>query len=127
MKFNITKHAKDRYLERIHINSWENQNIFLLMLSSLNGGKVITSQIYDKYPRYIVHLYETHKTAAITFIEDKDKNIFVCKRRPGTDSYFDVVTCYKDTGYFDKFLNTALSREDIFLKIKELKKKYKNV
>ena len=39
MKFNITKHCKNRYIERV-----------------LNTGKNITSQLSEKLPRFILYI-----------------------------------------------------------------------
>jgi hypothetical protein len=70
-------------------------------------------------------LYEKYKELGITII--KSENIlFICKKRKGTYDLYDVITCYYEDGnYLRQYKNTALSRDQIFLKIKEIKRNLK--
>ena len=64
--------------------------------------------------------------AAITLMESKEKDvIFICQKRTGTNNLYDVITCYNSYKHLDQFKNTALSRSEIFIQIKEIKKKLK--
>lgn len=125
MKFWLTQHAKERYVERIlnGLNNHENLNITIL--KQLSSGKDITNKIYDECPRYILFLYEKYKELGLTIIQN-DNILFITKKRKGTHNLYDVLTCYFDNGsHLKQFKNTALTREEIFLKIKEIKRKLK--
>lgn len=52
MSYFITKHCKERFLERIG-----QFNDVKELLSLVYSGKDITNIIFDKYPRYILYLY----------------------------------------------------------------------
>lgn len=124
-KFWLTQHSKERYVERIlnGLNKVDNLNVTIL--KQLSAGKDITSEVYDKCPRYILFLYDKYKALGITIIKS-DNVLFITKKRKGTDSLYDVLTCYFEDGrYLSQFKNTALSREEIFLKIKIAKSKLK--
>jgi len=125
MNFFITHHAGERYVERIRggLNSTE-QNLFSEMLTKLRAGKDITSKIFDDAPRYILFLYEKYKQLGLTIIQSND-TLFICRKRPGTQNLFDVITCYNDHRHLEQFKNTAMKREEIFLRIKEIKRKLK--
>lgn len=91
MKFFITHHAGERYIERIRcgLNS-ANNNLFAEILTKLNTGKDITNKVFDEAPRYILYLYEKYKQLGLTIIQTDDI-IFICKKRSGTQSLFDVI------------------------------------
>ena len=118
MSYFITKHCKDRFLERIGPFSDVKE-----ILNIIYDGKDITNTIFDKYPRYILYLYERYKECGIKIVQNGDVT-FMCKKRPGTISMFDVMTCYKAAD-FDKFGNTALPRQEIYLRIKMIKYRLK--
>lgn len=125
MKFWLTDHSKKRYIERINngLNNFENLNITIL--KKISGGKDITNKIYDDCPRYILYLYEKYNELGITIVL-ADNVLFITKKRKGTYDLYDVLTCYPYTkDHLKQFKNTALSREQIFLKIKELKRNLK--
>lgn len=125
MKFFITHHAGERYVERIRggINSTDT-NLFSEMLKQLHEGKDITNKIYDEVPRYILYLYEKYQQLGLTIIQFQN-TVYICKKRSGTQNLYDVLTCYNDYRHLEQFRNTTLSREEIFLKIKLIKKKFK--
>lgn len=120
MSYFITKHCKERFLERIG-----QFNDVKELLSLVYSGKDTTNIIFDKYPRYILYLYERYKDCGIKIIQSGDIT-FMCKKRPGTLLAYDVMTCYRDA-HFDKFGNTQLSRQEIYIRIKMIKNKLKNV
>lgn len=124
MKYYITKHCVERYVERIN-NGLNNQhNIFDTIFKILNKGKDITNIVYDKCPRYILYLYEKYQTAGQVIIES-DNIIFICRKRKGTDSLYDVLTCYHKNDYLKQYINTVLTRQEIFIKINAIKKTLK--
>jgi hypothetical protein len=121
MKFWLTQHSKERYVQRIlnGLNTTENLNV--MILKQISSGADITNKIYDECPRYILFLYEKYKELGITIIK-KDNVLFICRKRKGTYNLYDVLTCYLEDGnYLKQFKNSALSREQIFLKIKMIK------
>lgn len=126
MKFFITHHAGERYIERIRggINP-TTTNLFTDMLKELSTGKDITNKIYDEVPRYILYLYEKYKQLGLTIIHS-NQTLYICRKRPGTQNLFDVITCYNDHRHLEQFKNTAMSREEVFLKIKMIKKQLKS-
>jgi len=125
MKFWLTQHSKERYVERI-LNGLNNiDNLNVTILKQMSAGVDITNKVYDDCPRYILFLYEKYKQLGLTIIKS-DNVLFICKKRKGTYDLYDVLTCYFDDGKFlRQFKNTALSREEIFLKIKMIKSKLK--
>lgn len=125
MKFWLTQHSKERYVERI-LNGLNNvNNINITILREMGAGVDITNKIYDDCPRYILFLYEKYKELGLTIIKSNNV-LFICRKRKGTYDLYDVLTCYFDDGKFlRQFKNTALSREEIFLKIKVIKSKLK--
>lgn len=125
MKFWLTQHSKERYVERIlnGLNNLDNLNVTIL--KQMSAGIDITNKVYDECPRYILFLYEKYKELGLTIIKS-DNVLFICKKRKGTYDLYDVLTCYFDDGKFlRQFKNSALSREEIFLKIKMIKSKLK--
>jgi len=125
MKFWLTQHSKDRFKERILDGNDLNGNLNVHILQKISGGKDITNKVYDECPRYILSLYEKYKELGITIMLS-DGIIFITKKRKGTYELYDVLTCYKhDENYLKQYKNTVLSREQIFMKIKEIKMKLK--
>lgn len=127
MKFWLTHHSKDRYVERILNGLNTSDNLNITILKQLNNGKDITNKVYDDCPRYILFLYEKYGQLGLTIIRSENV-IFITKKRKGTYDLYDVLTCYlyNDGNYLKQFRNTALSRDMIFLKIKQIKSKLKN-
>jgi hypothetical protein len=123
MKFWLTQHAKERYLERILNGTNVTDNLNMRMLKDLYSGSDITNKVYDECPRYILFLYEKYKELGLTIIKS-GSILFITKKRKGTYNLYDVMTCYFEDGkYLRQFKNTVLTREQIFLKIKEIKSK----
>lgn len=125
MKFNffITKHCRERYLERVKLGDNSSpKGILNEMLDNIHTGKDVTSKIYDSTPRYILYLYEKYGKLGITIVEAKDV-IYICNKRPGTANLYDVLTCYNSHRHLEQFKNTALSRQEVFIRIKEIKRK----
>ncbi len=124
MKFFITKHCQQRYIERVNNGLNVDDNVLFTILNKVSAGKDITNKIYDEIPRFILYLYEKYGELGQTIIKS-DNIIFITKKRVGTNNLFDAITCYFDNNYLSQYKNTVLSREDIFIKIKEAKKKAK--
>lgn len=125
MKFWLTHHSKVRYVERIlnGLNNVENLNITIL--KQISSGTDITAKVYDECPRYILYLYEEYGELGLKIIRSGNV-LFITKKRKGTYDLYDVLTCYFEDGkYLKQFKNTALSRENIFIKIKEIKRNLK--
>jgi len=131
MKFFITQHAKERYVERIQNGLNSSNNLLLSILNDLNMAKDITDKIFRECPRYILALHEKYKSDISFRILQQEKKLFIVKKRPGTgtknsqtDGLFDVLTCYNEgINYLINFKSTVLSNEEIYLKIKAIKKK----
>lgn len=125
MRFWLTHHCKIRYVERVLNGNNNMENLNVTILKDISAGTDITSKVYDETPRYILYLYEKYKELGITIIRNKNI-LFIARKRKGTYNLYDVLTCYVDDGnYLRQFKNTALSREEIFLKIKLTKTKLK--
>ena len=125
MKFWITSHAISRYIERINNGLNIDNNVLLSMLKDVSSGKDITDKIYNEVPRYILYLHEKYKTCGQRIIKSGE-NLFIVIKREGTQNLYEVLTCFKNSDNFlEQFKTSKLTREDIFLKIKEIKKKNK--
>lgn len=125
MKFWLTQHSKERYVERVLNGNNLVENLNIDILRQISAGIDITNKVYDECPRYILYLYEKYKELGLKIIRSNNI-IFITKKRKGTFALYDVVTCYIDDGnHLSQFKNTALSRETIFIKIKELKRTLK--
>lgn len=116
MSFYITNHCKERYAQRIG----ELRDI-KEVLKQVYDGKDITNEVFDKYPRYILYLYERYGNCNMKIIKYNDV-VFITRKHSGTLNKYDVVTCYL-YGNFDKFGDTVLSRQEIFIRIKLMKAK----
>lgn len=114
MKYYITKHCKDRYLQRILNGNNITDNLLFTILDDLKSGKLITSEMSDKYPRFILYLKENYGSdKGYNFIQ-KENTIFVLCKRKGTESLYDVVTCYIESGVFESFNSTVLTDKEIY-------------
>lgn len=114
MKYYITKHCKDRYLQRVLNGNNVNENLLFSILDDLKFGKLITSEISNKYPRFVLYLKENYGAdRGYNFIQ-KDNTIFVLCKRKGTESLYDVVTCYIESGVFESFNSTVLTDREIY-------------
>lgn len=119
MKIQITNHAKQRYRERM-LNGSHETNILPLMLKQIREGKDITDKLYDKIPRFILYLYEKYNELGQRIIQNNDE-IFILKQPDKSIDVTYVLTCIKNDKYLSNFENTSLSREEIFLKISQIK------
>ncbi len=124
MKFYISQHCQERWVERVNGGLNKDPHTLMSILQTINASKDITPKIFEDVPRYILYLYEKYKSCGIT-IMSKDNIIFIAKKRKGAEKLYDVLTCYMDNNHLDQFKNTALKRSDIFIRIIEAKKKYK--
>lgn len=125
MRFWLTQHVQERYIERILNGLNTTDNLMSTIIRQVSSGQDITSKVYDECPRYILFLYEKYKELGLTIIKNKDI-LFITKKRKGAYSLYDVVTCYLEDGhYLSQFKNTTLSRENIYLRIKEIKRNLK--
>lgn len=125
-KFWVTQHARERYIERI-LNGMMpfDGDLNVIMITKANQGQDITSKLYDECPRYILFLYEKYNELGLSIIKSGEV-IFIVKKRKGAYFLHDIVTCYLDNGkLFKQFKETVLTREQIFLKIKEAKRTLK--
>ena len=122
MGFWITNHCRARYIERVNNGLNKDDNVNITILNKLGKAKDITNEVYDKVPRYILYLYETHGKLGQKILESEGV-IFILIKREGTDGFYEVLTCYVKHKFLEQFSNTVLTREEIFLKIKEFKKK----
>lgn len=122
MKFYITKHCRERYIERVLSGNNTKDNILLSILAELKSGTNITSKISEEYPRLILYLKERYENKGFNFIK-KDHTLYVLVKRKGTQDLYDVITCYIEGPQLEMFKNTVLSNEEIHLKLKLLKSK----
>ena len=121
MKYFITTHAKNRYVERILTDS--KLNHYSEILKELSQSKNITSQLANDNPRFILYVKERYGCdKGYHFLKNND-NMFILTKRKNTNDLYDVLTCYKDEGKTDGFMNTKLNKEQIHLKLAILKSK----
>lgn len=118
MKFNVTKHCRNRYIERVLGNSNSSNNILLVILNDLNKSVNVTSKISLEVPRFTLFLKEKYGSCNIL---KNNYTFFICKKRKNTLDLYDVVTCYIDKDDLKMFKGTVLSNDDIYLKLKLLK------
>lgn len=123
-KFFITQHAQQRYVERVHNGLNVSPNLIREMLDILKTSTDITSNLIDKNPRFLLYLLEKYGKTNFIFLR-KDKMLFILNKRKGTMNLFDVLTCYFGDEKLKMFENSSMKREEIFMKIKLLKKKLK--
>lgn len=123
-KYILTHHVKNRYLERVKNGLNTSNNLLFEILDELKLAKDVTQTIFDTIPRYILYLYEKYKSANMKILK-KDNVYYICKKRPNTESLYDVLTCYYGEDKFKMFQNSILSRQQIFEKISKKKKELK--
>jgi hypothetical protein len=122
MKFNITRHCKNRYIERVLGGLNNSPNIFLEILNMLNSATNITSKLSEENPRFILYLKERYGIDKGYNFLKKDNVIFVLSKHKGTKNLYEVITCYIKHKHIDKFKNTILSNDEIHLRLRQLKK-----
>lgn len=119
MKFFITKHCKERYIERVLGGLNSSPNILFTIFSDLNSGKNITSELSEKLPRFILYLKERYGKDKGYNIIKNNNTLFIAIKRKGTDNLYDVVTCYIDIDIYSKF-STCLTNKEIYLRLSTL-------
>lgn len=117
MKFYITKHCKERYRERILGNTGIVNNLVIAILKDLNSGKNITSKLSTELPRFILYIKQQYGSDKGYNIIQKDHTFFILTKRKGTESLYDVLTCYVEFETYKKFKHTVLTNEEIHLKL----------
>lgn len=125
MRWDISKHARDRYLERVPVSMHTNQNTNISILESLRSSKDVTNKIFNEVPRYILYLYERYNELGLLIMRSSDGIIYLCRKKEGTFNTMSIVTCFMEDRYLDNFRNSAMSRQDVFFKISCIKKKLK--
>lgn len=121
MKYNITNHCKQRYIERI-LNHATADNLFKQMLEELNSSKNITGEIANKVPRFILYVKERYDNN-VNILESKDKTIFILTKMKDTANSYAVLTCYNKHNYLKMFEKSHMSNEEVYHKLKLLKSK----
>lgn len=123
MKYNITKHCSNRYVERVLGGINITNNLYTQILKDLSGGINVTSKISEKHPRYILYIKERYGSdKGYNFIKSGNI-IFILTKRKNTNELYDVLTCYIETGVTYKvFDNTVLSKDEIYYKLSNIKK-----
>lgn len=121
MKFNITKHCRERYIERVLNNTGVCDNLLITILTDLKSGKNITSKLSEKLPRFILYLKQQYGSDKGYTIIQKDYTFFILTKRKNTVELYDVITCYIEFDTFKKFSNTVLTNSEIYLKLKLLR------
>jgi len=123
MKFNITKHCSDRYVQRVLAGSNVINNLYVQILKDLSSGTNITSKISEKHPRYLLYVKERYGSdKGYTFIKKGDL-IFLLTKRKNTNDLYDVLTCYIETiDTYKRFDDSVLTKEEIYYKLSTLKK-----
>ena len=119
MKFFITGHLKQRYIERV-LNNKETNNLCTDILKDCSASKNISSHVSNDNPRWLLYLMEKYKKRGIQILK-KDDLYFIAYKREGTNDLYDVVTCYYGDETYNTFKKSSMKRSDIFLKIKQLK------
>lgn len=121
MKFYITKHAQSRYLERVYNNQNVSSHLLNTILADLYSAKNITGTIAYNVPRFILYLKERYGSDKGFNILKYKNVLFIATKRKGTTDLYDVVTCYIENNTFDMFKNTTLCRDEIHMRLSNLK------
>jgi hypothetical protein len=111
-------------LGRVRNNLNTSNHLLKEILNSIYSAKDVTSKISNEIPRFTLYVLETYKISGIHILQD-GKIYYICYKRNGTNDLYDVVTCYFGEEKFNMFKNSELSREEIFIKIKQIKYKLK--
>jgi hypothetical protein len=115
----ITNHCKERYVERV-TNGIPVDVVSIL--KNISAGKDITDKIYTEAPRYILYLYEKYGELGQKILLH-DNVIYILKKKEGTFETYSVLTCFRNEKYLEQFKNTAMARDEIYIRIKFAKKK----
>lgn len=119
MRYNITTHCKERYIERI-LNHATEGNLFVQILNDLKTSKNVTGEIANKVPRFILYVKERYGTN-INILENGEK-VFILTKIKDTQESYSVLTCYNKNNYLDQFKKSHMSNEEVYHKLKMLKK-----
>ncbi len=122
MKYYVTNHCQNRYLERVRNGLNTSPNLLMEIFNSLNKAQDVTSKISNEIPRFTLYVLETYKRHGLNILKN-DKIYYICYKRQGTNNLYDVVTCYFGEDKFNMFKKSELSREEIFYRIKQVKSK----
>jgi hypothetical protein len=110
--YNITNHAKNRFIERF--SEGVRINVYKVMNTLLDSAEDITAKLYREYPRFILEVKKKHLNDKPKFFM-KDNVMFVCNIE---DNKYKVITCYNTTlEMLKKHKNTSLSNESIYAKL----------
>lgn len=120
MKYQINPHCRDRYIERVR-SSASSKNLYREILENLWDAKNITSQISNDCPRFILYVKERYGNN-INILE-KGEVIYILEKQKLTVDTYNVLTCYIKHRFLEQFKHSALSREEIFHRLKMLKNK----
>lgn len=125
VRYNFTKHLKQRYLERILLKS-EDRNLCSLILQDIFASK--ENRTWSNNLDLVLHLYESYGTANYNILESKT-TIFICVKDEHAQGYLHVLTCWhSDKDLFLKNLRLkAMSKDDKIIRIKELKRQKKSL
>lgn len=121
MKYFISKHCQERYLERVLNSKNTINNLLVTIFNDLKNSKNITSQTSTEAPRFILYLKQRYGNDKGYNILKKDHIIFIVIKRKGTYDLYDVVTCYIDNDSIDKFKHNILNNKEIYLKLATIK------
>ena len=119
MKFFITQHCKERYLERVFGGLNTSNHLLKTILNDLYIGKNITSEISEKHIRFLLYVKEKYGNKGYNFIKNNN-TIFITTKRKGTIDLYDVLTCYDMHNCFTQFDNSIMNKSEIYLKLKTI-------
>lgn len=122
MRYDITRHCKDRYIERVLGNLNNSDNLFVEMLKNLSTATNITSKLSETCPRFVLYVKERYGSIGFNFLK-KDHVIYVLTKHKGTKDLYDVITCYVESDALKKFENSALTNEQIYTRLRLVKTK----
>ena len=117
MKFYITQHCKDRYLERIFGGLNTSNHLLKTILDDLYNGKNITSKISENHIRFLLYTKEKYGNKGYNFIQFNNI-LFITTKRKGTMDLYDVLTCYDIHNCFTQFDNSIMTKSEIYHKLK---------
>lgn len=126
MKLYVTEHARQRYVERVCNGLNTSNNLLKLMMNNIYAAKEVSSQISNDNPRFILHIHEKFLRKGVkVFLHD---NVYYIGL-PGEGRSLGktvIVTCYHEGGdRMRMFKESSMSRTEIFIRLKMVKKKLK--
>lgn len=121
MKFYITKHCKERYLERVCGGLSSSQNLLMTILNDINKGKNITSKLSTEVPRFFLYIKTKYGSDKGYNIIENGNIWFITTKRKGTNNLYDVLTCYIQNHDIKRKFSTVLTNKEVNLKLSMLK------